>query len=424
MLRLKPDPQNVFTCPECGSPGPLIREFKFGSVDVLADCVCAHCQFEFYQVLPAGHTVDYPVSIGKMHGTLYSPDERREWLSRAIGKAHREKQKRNIGIDTIVFKTCTHVTILNTLDSLYGHVLLKLYNAFYHLDKEKETGLILIIPRMFLWLVPAGCAEVWVVDLKLSELVYSYEAIEKFVSDQFSRFEEIYLSKAYSHPDISAVNIARMTGVDAFNLKHFSTLVPTVTFVLREDRWWFGHPADYWIYRACRSLNLLSQGSRWLSRRQNRLVARTCRSIKERIPDARIYITGLGRTGDFGAYASDERQRKITDEVERTWCKIYAQSHVVIGVHGSNMLLPTAHAAGCVEVLPLDRYGNMVQDISVRYNNRLQLFFYRFVDQFAAPRSVAEKAVAMIRDYEFYHRNMSKNIHADHVPAAGHAVCE
>jgi hypothetical protein len=76
MFRLKPDPQNTFTCPECGTQEPLIREFTFGSIDVFADCVCTHCQFEFYQVVPAGHTVDYPVSIGKMNGKLYPPDER------------------------------------------------------------------------------------------------------------------------------------------------------------------------------------------------------------------------------------------------------------------------------------------------------------------------------------------------------------
>jgi hypothetical protein len=82
---------------------------------------------------------------------------------------------------------------------------------------------------------------------------------------------------------------------------------------------------------------------------------------------------------------------------------------VVIGIHGSNMLLPTALAAGCVEILPEDRYGNMVQDISVRYTNRQQLFFYRFADQYSSPQSIANKAIAIIKDYSLFKKNMTTN---------------
>ena len=87
---------------------------------------------------------------------------------------------------------------------------------------------------------------------------------------------------------------------------------------------------------------------------------------------------------------------------ELAWCRMYAGSQVVVGVHGSNMILPTAHAAGCVEILPHDRYGNMVQDISVRYHDRMQLFMYRFTDEFASPRQVARHVVSMFKDYEVY----------------------
>ena len=82
----------------------------------------------------------------------------------------------------------------------------------------------------------------------------------------------------------------------------------------------------------------------------------------------------------------------------------------MVGVHGSNMLLPTAHAAGCIEVLPYDRYGNIVQDVSVRYHDRMQLFLYRFVDEFASPRTIARHAISMFTDYAVYHRDNRENI--------------
>ena len=131
--------------------------------------------------------------------------------------------------------------------------------------------------------------------------------------------------------------------------------------------------------------------------------------IKEKIPDVKFYVVGLGGAEGFNGHAKDQRYREVNAAIERSWCKIYSKSHVVIGIHGSNMLLPTALAAGCVEILPEDRYGNMIQDISVRYNDRKQLFFYRFADQFANADAVANKAIGIINHYETYNANMCKN---------------
>lgn len=411
MIELKPVPYNLFNCPECGAAQPMVNEVRLESIQTWADCTCKQCALEFYRTLPVGHTVEYSLALAKGSGKVYQEHRNPDWLSNALVKSHTHYQTKYVGIQKIVHKTCSHVIILNTLDSLYGHVLLKLYNAFYHLDHQKELGLVLIIPKMFEWLIPKGCAEVWVVDLKLSEFVYGYEAIQKFVAKESSRFSEIYLSSAYSHPDFTSISAERLTGVAAFDLANFTVQQPTVTFVLREDRWWFSSISDYWFYRVCRKLNILPWASQQLSRKQNRLVKKAMEEIRRSVPTAVFHVVGLGRTGRFAEYASDEREWKMTEQVEKAWCETYAKSHVVVGVHGSNMLLPTALAAGCVEILPEDRYGNMVQDISVRYNNRLQLFFYRFADQYASPVSIGKKVVSMLEDYEGYHKNMCDHVY-------------
>jgi len=74
------------------------------------------------------------------------------------------------------------------------------------------------------------------------------------------------------------------------------------------------------------------------------------------------------------------------------------------------MLLPTAFAAGCIEILPEDRYGNMVQDISVRYADRRQLFLYRFTSQYSKPKAVAKQAISILRDYKTFALNMCANV--------------
>jgi hypothetical protein len=129
------------------------------------------------------------------------------------------------------------------------------------------------------------------------------------------------------------------------------------------------------------------------------------RRIRKSIPDVRFTVVGLAEGGGLSDLATDLRTRQMDDAVERSWVEAYAASQIVVGVHGSNMLLPTAHAAGCIEILPYDRYGNIVQDISVRRHDRMQLFLYRFVDEFATPAEIARQAVAMFREFDNYYRN-------------------
>lgn len=412
MIRLKPNPEAIFRCPECRSEDTIVHDIRFESINILADCTCPRCGFEFYQALPVGHTVNHPLSIGKQNGKIHSRDESPHWVINAVLQSHENNRLDVVKIERTIFKKYDKVIILNALDSLYGHVLLKIYNAFHHLDHQKDLGLILIIPKLVKWLVPQGCAEIWVVDLPLADLDYGYDSIRKYIGHELERFEQVYLSKAYSHPDVSKVDFARLTGVSPFDLENFSRQKATVTFVLREDRWWFNGTMDYWFYRACRKLRVLSFGAKLLTLRQNRLIKKTMALIRKDLHVVDFFVIGLGRTGEFGKEATDHRQTTVNAVIESSWCRTYSKSHVVVGIHGSNMLLPTAMAAGCVEILPEDRYGNMIQDLSVRYNDRRQLFFYRLADQFATPKSIGDKVVGIIRDYEEFHTNMCQNGYA------------
>ncbi|MBL6448121.1 hypothetical protein JMN32_17515 [Fulvivirga sp. 29W222] len=411
MIALKPQPYADFCCPQCDSQVEVeTGDVRIAGMHSYIDCTCRKCGFSFYQMLPVGHHVEVPFAIAKDNLEVYHHHQDYQWLAEIVQQAF-PPVKREVSVERRIFKVHHEVVILNALDFLYGHSLLKLYNAQHHLDNHPSLGLILIIPQAFEWMVPAGCAEAWIVDLKLGELKKSYSAISEFVSAQFQRFGRIYLSNAYSHPDFTKVDIRRFTGVEPFHIENFTGTTPRVTFVLREDRWWHPHQADHWFYRVCRKIGWLKMGGKLLSKRQKQLVESTIRYVQKELPDTEFYIVGLGTIGSFNGTAHDSRVNCITTDVEREWCDIYSKSHVVVGFHGSNMLLPTAFSAGCVEILPEDRFGNMVQDLSVRYNDRRQLFFYRFSDQYSKPSDVAAKVVAMIRDYAGYYRNMCKRVY-------------
>ena len=67
-------------------------------------------------------------------------------------------------------------------------------------------------------------------------------------------------------------------------------------------------------------------------------------------------------------------------------------SHIVIGVHGSNMLLPSAHAGAVIELLPEDRSANLAQDIIPAGDQTMRetMFRYRFMPLSSQPGQVAD----------------------------------
>lgn len=414
MIEIKPLIDNRFHCPECKAEDPTVIDIQLHSVYSLAECKCNHCRLEFYQTIPIGHCINDSVSIRKTDGKIYTGVDPNFWLADVVQKARKNSRDKEVVVRKIVHEQKKKVVVLNTLDYLYGHVLLKLYNYQHHIKNNPDVGLVVIIPRAFEWLAPAEASEIWVVDLGLGELAYEHPSLTKHFKEEFKRFDRIWLSMAYSHPDFTQVDVKSMTGIAPFNLEFYTSEIPTITFVLREDRWWLRSKMEYWLYRFGRKFPILKNYFyELINIEQDMMAKKTIENIKKEIPDARFFVTGIGENKGFGRIAMDSRTKSVNEEKELEWIRIYAHSHVVIGFHGSNMLMPTAFAAGCIEILPEDRFGNFLQDISVRYNDRRQAFFYRFADQYSSPKTVADKAVSMIRDYESFNNNMCRNQYHD-----------
>ena len=406
LVPVKPGQFKDFVCPACASADVAVKGTVFPGIHVMGAYTCTSCGLEFLRDLPVGFAVDHPMAIGRKDGTLFNPTNGEYWLHGPLLAAFRKPSDAAVRVERVVNRQSSKVIILNTLDFLYGHVLLKLFNAQQYIDLYPDQGLILIVPRMFAWLVPKGVAEAWIVDLKLGAMHGWYPALDAFVQEQLVRFDEVAMARGYAHPDVSTLDIGRYSGVPAFPQEEFTTRVPWITFIAREDRLWHASPICGVLHRVARKLGLRRMGVA----AQDRLIARTIELIRREVPSAHFAVTGLGSAGGLGAHVGDLRIDRMSDERERTWCETYARSQVVIGVHGSNMLLPTAHAAGCIEILPSDRLGNIVQDIAVRYADRRQLFLYRFVREHASPKEVAQHAVSMFKHHDLYMRNNLTNV--------------
>ncbi|HRQ83687.1 MAG TPA: hypothetical protein PLV70_01085 [Flavobacteriales bacterium] len=405
LIPLSPEIFNDFACPECGYPRPAGVKVMVLGKQTAAEYKCTNCGLAFVRDLPAGFSIDLPLAWRLKDKHPYHPAHglAEDWPAYPdyqVPSHDRFNARRE------VFRECKRIVLLNTIDHLYGHVLLKLFNAQHYLDRHPDIGLVVMVPKMFEWLVPDGVAEKWVFDIKLKQAWGWNAGIDSFVQEQWDRYEEVYLAPAYGHPAFTKIDVHRFSRVEPFALPDYLRKPAHITFIARRDRLWYPSPWSKLAHRVMKRLGLFPGLA---VRRQDQLVARTMELVRKEIPDATFTVVGLSEPGGMPNGVEDLRTMNIDLDVEKAWCRAYARSQVVVGVHGSNMLLPTAHAAGCVEILPYDRYGNMVQDIAVRHNDRMQLFLYRFVDEFATPKAVARHVAGMFKDFRVYELNMKTN---------------
>lgn len=393
------------SCPKCGADGPQALGTVFPGIHILGAYACRACGYRFYHDLPVGFAVDYDVAIGMDDGALHNPKGVSEWVHVPLMEGFRTKSDDEVRIERRVLRPCKRVVLLNALDFLYGHVLLKLWNAQYYLDAHPDLGLVLMIPRSFEWLVPKGVAEVWLVDQRLSQAHGWFKSIDRQVQEFTSSYDEVWLGRGYAQPDKAGLDIERFTGVKPFPIESFASEPPRVTIVLREDRLWYRTPLHKLKHRALRRIGLKRIGDAYFRWDQQRMAMAALRQAQRAVPGLTATIVGLGDASAAGPGVEDLRTRRMDADTERRWCRAYARSQVVIGVHGSNMLLPTALAGGAIEILPHDRLGNLAQDVAHRRRDVLLLFLYRFLDEFAGPHEVALHLVSMLKDFALFQRN-------------------
>lgn len=412
MTTIKPLLNYPVTCLKCASSKVTTNNVVFQGIHVLADCSCNNCGQKFWFTLPAGHTISLPVKIGKGGNLFDYPEEAEAWLARPLIDSIFKYQKEEVVLErkVILASNKKKAILLNTVDSCYGHVFTKLWNARLLVNKEPDKDVIVLVPYQLAWLVPEGVTEIWLVKAPSSKLDKFLANLDGFVKKELERFDSVALSPAYPHLDVAGIDIESFVKTNRFDLAQFTKATPQITFSLREDRFWHTSVVEFLLYKGSVKLGLLPYFKRYFVWQQNRLVCKTAKLIRQQLADVKVVATGLGRSGNLGACLNDQRTENITAEVEAQWCSVYAGSHIVIGVHGSNMLIPTALAAGFIEILPRYKISNITEDIIMSYKSRYTLFLGRHLDQYVSPSLVAMHIISIIKDFPRVYTNAEQEV--------------
>ena len=397
----------VFTCPDCGCKFGQAVGWTFLGTHVIADCVCECCENKYFHTLPIGHAALFPISFSQKTLKTRFDDYIKGWLAAPLIDAVRTKKEVEREILCSISKKSNNVILLNCLDSCYGHVFLKLVNAQKYLNEFPEKQLIVIIPSSFEWMVPKGVAEIWKVEATLSDFNFIIKGLDAFIKKEILRFQFVTLSDSPVHPDLSVINFKEYLKTDKFNLQDFEKKPTTISFILREDRFWLPTKIDSFLMQLSISKGWMKWMKPYFVLKQNSLVRKLAKKIKQKsTTPISFYAAGIGKTGNLGDLIHDLRKESINTTIELEWCELYSTTSIVIGIHGSNMLIPTALSAGFIELLPRYKLYNLTEDIAMNHKGRFMHFLGRFLDEFSSVELVAEHAVSIIKRFPLVKKNM------------------
>jgi hypothetical protein len=364
VIRLHPYPEPFHQCPYC----QVMLEVKgwyIPGMRNLADLECGNCGRKFYGDLLAGHGLFYPMLLEQGSGQVHNQYSV-GWFARELRDSYSNRQNTPLEMTTENYRTLRRPLLLNCLDAYYGHSLLKLLNAQYYIDHTPEYDLILLIPRFLRWMVPDGAAAIWTVDLPLRQGRQWNDWLAAEIHKNLDHFEEVWLSVAFSHPHPEDYDITRFTKVAPFPVNEWESHLdqPTITFIWREDRLWTtGHQMNRTRARINRLLQRLGVRKPDPLKTQTANIISLAEDLRQQVQNLQFSVAGVGVPGGLPSWIHDLRARQINSVLELSWCQLYAHSHIVVGVHGSNMLLPSGHAGAVVELVPIDRWGNIMQDL-------------------------------------------------------------
>lgn len=233
--------------------------------------------------------------------------------------------------------------------------------------------------------------------------------LDAVVEDVLEPCSAIRISPAISQPEVTAEDLA----MPDLRPKRDNATPLQVGLILRSDRLWLGLTS-----LPLRVTRRLPRGlaEAQLLRRQNRNCARLVQRIRERHPKVRIVALGIGQPAGLPAGIDDLRTPEPV-RGESAWLQEYARCAVVVGVHGSALLLPSLLAGGVVDLVPtykLDRtfLTDLIIPAGSIANPKIAMFRYRMLPVESSPETLAANVLSIIDTADFQYQNLIENARA------------
>lgn len=394
-------------CPHCSTETQQCGWHMPGT-RVLADLVCQQCGAEFLRDLPTGHGALYPTLIERQTLRSFARWPEKSWFTGWLATSYAARALNVFGVTVTSHRPIERPLILNCLDWIYGHAILKLLNAEHFLDNHQDRDLVVLIQPQLEWLVPDGVAATWAIHMPFEEGRTWSEFLDQLIHTKMKPFPHVLLGCAQPHPSPHEITISRFSSVEPLPTQAWQSAAtaPVITFICRDDRMWLGSWTRFLNNRSVvHLLHLCGLGGvRRIA--QALQIRRLWMRLRSQFPTIDFAVAGVAKKGWLPGEVVDMRSERPDVEREMNWCERYSHSHIVVGVHGSGMLLPSAHAGAVVEFVPPPRWGNIVQDLLPRAKDpREAIFRYRNLPDSVSTATASHAIGQLIRAFCSMRRN-------------------
>jgi hypothetical protein len=404
MIQIKPEIQFSVIC-TCGhQQGLEHQKLIWQGPHVCTKSQCRQCG--------KNYICDIPVGQSKLTNYIFDVSGRQllaqnmgrsevansQWYSNILNQVLDDPIDQEVKIDIELFQPTKEVIILNTLDFLYGHSLLTFLNLQNLLIRKEGVGIIVIVQPFLRWMVPDDLvSEVWTVHLKMPQMKNYYPRLNERFNQELERFDKVYLSAGHVLPH--PVKIEKFTKINPYD---FESSNPRITYVWREDT------GRLWI-----NSKIIQKGFEYIGLKKVVLFIHylkilsflTLLKFKLGTGKYRVTVAGLGKFGRFPKTIEDCRVNSFALEDEIATCNVYADSLLVVGIHGSSMILPSAHAGMSITLTPAWKWGNCLEDILFREEDvRLANFQKRVLPSSLSIRELIYICSLMITGREYFIR--------------------
>ena len=405
MWSLKPYKSPPSKCPKCSHKNAGFQTYFFTGAHILGEGDCKGCGSHYFHNWPIGHGAEFPVAFTN-NGIAKYPVKADQWMARPLIKAVQDDFRVAAPILRNVRKKINQALLLNCLDPCYGHVIWKLFNTFHYQGVSFPQGVVVLIPESCVWMVPDHVAEIWAVDLPLRDINCPIDSLNLFIEKVSEKYDSLQILPVFTHIDHQKIDFYQYFRTKSFQISEFGNKQPCVTFIWREDRFWLRTRLEEWLSFVVMKLSI-NWLKPWFLHRQLRAMEEVSKQVSLESPSTIFKVVGLGAWGSFPESFEDLRRITLTEDWEKKWCLAYAQSHLIVGVHGSSMLIPTALSAGFIELLPRHKIPFISEDVLTKHPVRYQTFLGRHLDMFTSTRSISRHINSILKDFIYLYKNTS-----------------
>ncbi|XOA42574.1 MAG: hypothetical protein ACKKMO_02065 [Candidatus Nealsonbacteria bacterium] len=356
MIELKPNLNKIspfYNCPNCKGK-IVVEEFCIPGKMNLVKLECKSCYGEFMADLPTSFGVGYQTFIDEKKLEIAKTENARH--AKEYLKAYINRNNEKIRIDHKIIENKENIILVNCLDSCYAHSLFKLLNSARYIRKfGRDFGICLMIPYQLQHLIPEGVSEILEFYLPFNRYKEWFNVIDEKIHKIVKRKSGCYLALSQASYNPESYDLSKFTLLnkkEPQDNKNYKLIV----FLYREDQRIWGE--THW--------------------HQKRNIEKLFKYLKKYYKNLRFVLIGLGKNKKFQKEIIDLREEKFDLSLEKKWIEEYKKADCLLGVHGSNMNLPSLLAKNMISLIPEYKYQHVFEDIRLNPNISCSENLYRY----------------------------------------------